>query len=584
MTAPVAAAAPKHVERFADLLPDIRARLSALPDLEARVDCVVSFGGRLALDLGRGSLSLRQKAALQVLGSRQDFATDEGLFLSGRGGGLRLGMRSYGRLVLEQSPAYGPGDMDFGFLPLSDQELARMAEAEEALRGPYRLACLELESQLEELSPQELAQLLGTVKDMVDHIDPVLIYVDEATYTLFDRHNNLIKERNTGGPRHLFSALPGLAPAQWPHSDQVFTACMHLLKEAGLRGEEFNGRQLGPLELDAFLDAALERLSLALEAPLLERPKGLLAKARLHKELKEAARKDHLIVRWVQGLNFYKEERLLPKKDLPRRLEALDEALAGYFQDSAGLTWQRDESLDQIFSQWLVPALGGEARSRRPESLHPVEDMVHFLVEQAIAMVGADMGMSRSLRSYRKLAEVHDGRRHREACLWPITDYFCCAVPSPAMRQALSSRPGLLFTVLNAVAQRMNYNSWHYMPGHFPAEDQPAGRHYYYPPRMPDTAEWSNLHHAGHVLANVLYSIRSPGEVRYGGKDYWGFFDLRLMRQRGQPYSREDLKAAVAATGYLKAFYQALMDASAAGLGEMEVSAFDKNWYQKNYP
>lgn len=569
------------VKKFSDLLPEIRDSLPALPDLNARVEAIAGLDGRLPLALGLRCLSIRQQAALQVLGPRTEYHPAPSRPSEPA---LRLGMRSYGRLVLEPSPLFDEGDIEFGWIPVGAAEQARIDALEAGLRRRHQEAQAEVDGFLGALGPEQLGEVLGTVAFMVDHTDPVLIYVDESVYTLFGRHNNLLEERKTGGSRFLFSELPKSPPSQWSRDDRTFIACMYWMKRAGLRGEEFNGAQMGPLELHPFMDQRIRALAKALgrETPSLG-TLDLASKAELAGGMKEEAREGHVVSRWVQGLNFYKEERLIPKRELQGGVAALDQALSGYLRHSAGIEWQGGD-LSGVFSRWLALALDGQAVSRNPSSMHPVEDMVHFLVEQAIEIVGADIAMSRSLRNYRNLMRIHDQRLPQEACDWPITDYFCCVVPSAGMKRGLQGRPGLMFTVLNAVSHRMNYNSWHYVPGHFDLAAVPKDRHFYFPPRMPDTAEWSSLHHAGHVLATVLYSIRSPGAVRYGGKDWFGLYDLRLMRQAGEPFTQDHLKTSVKVTAYLGALYQALMDHQAAGGPAYAVRAFDKDWFQRVYP
>ena len=98
---------------------------------------------------------------------------------------------------------------------------------------------------------------------------------------------------------------------------------------------------------------------------------------------------------------------------------------------------------------------------------------------------------------------------------------------------------------------------------------------------MPDTAIWSDQHHAGHVMAAVRHSIRSPAPLRYGDRTYFGMVDLRLFRTRGGHYNRRDLCKAMKYTEYLRCVYQAIADLAASGERQIVIRAFDKKWFER---
>jgi hypothetical protein len=126
----------------------------------------------------------------------------------------------------------------------------------------------------------------------------------------------------------------------------------------------------------------------------------------------------------------------------------------------------------------------------------------------------------------------------------------------------------------------MRFNSWHYMPGHFARERCAADRHFYFPPALPDTAEWSDQRHRGHIAAEVRYSIRSPAPLLVEGKLYPGMLDLRLMRREGNPYTPSELKRAIAYTGLLQALYQAVLDVGVETGKGHAVVGFGNSWFE----
>lgn len=209
--------------------------------------------------------------------------------------------------------------------------------------------------------------------------------------------------------------------------------------------------------------------------------------------------------------------------------------------------------------------------------------MIVFLVRYAARISGSDIAMSRGLRDPERLAMLGQDAFCREASSWPATDYYCCALPSGVFQAKTEAFGPVLFTILNSISKRMEYNSWHYTPGHFSTSAVPPDRHFYLPPAMPDFAQWSNQHHSGHVMSNVMYSIRSPGGLTCGGRILPGVFDLRLMCQTGEPYGLDDLAEAVAFTGFMGRFYQAVLDHVIANRLDFRVRAFTKGWYSSRF-
>jgi acyl-CoA synthetase (AMP-forming)/AMP-acid ligase II len=210
------------------------------------------------------------------------------------------------------------------------------------------------------------------------------------------------------------------------------------------------------------------------------------------------------------------------------------------------------------------------------------------IVECAIEATESDVGMSRGTRDVARMQRAFAEERYEEICGWQNTDYFCAVFPSAAMRTRLADKPDLLVKILYACAARMQFNHWHYAPGHCPPGTVPADRHFYYPPRLADIAEWSDQHHTGHVLAEVRYSIRSPAPLVMNGKVYPGKVDLRLFRQSGAPYSKKELTVALMYTEYVRLLHQSLSDHLARNAASSDsvrvcINAFGKDWYREHF-
>jgi hypothetical protein len=215
-----------------------------------------------------------------------------------------------------------------------------------------------------------------------------------------------------------------------------------------------------------------------------------------------------------------------------------------------------------------------------PETrLSALEMLLQRTVGSAIDALKSDIGMTRGIRDVRRWQLALDEQRYTDICEWPTTDYFCAVFPSSQMRVHMRQHPERLAKILTACSVRMQFNSWHYMPGHVPPDRVPPGRHYYYPPRMADTAIWSNQHHAGHVMAVVKHAIRAPAPLTYRDHIYHGMVDIRVFRSHGDPYTDQDLFTAMRYAEYLRCIYQAVCDLTASSDRRIIIRAFDKSWF-----
>ncbi len=232
------------------------------------------------------------------------------------------------------------------------------------------------------------------------------------------------------------------------------------------------------------------------------------------------------------------------------------------------------EYFDQLLSK--APSSGEDS-----SFASHLEYLIDRVVAEAVCNTRSDFGMTRSARDFWRFTTALREAEVETACGWGQAEYFCHVVPNDKMRKEYP--PKTLSMILNAISGRMRYNSWHYAPSYFKLSDIPADRSWFYAPRMADIADWSDQHHAGHVHATVRYSIRSPQPLCMGEIVLPGFIDLRLMRQSGDPYSREDLVMAITYTEVLQFIYQYLMNHVLKENGRFVFSFGDKKWFDKVY-
>lgn len=569
---------PKKNLGFQQILVDVKASIRECSTFGSVVSKILTFNERLPLHLGLKSLSAPQRATLELLKNREDFILSEQLDCLST---ISFGARSYGRIILESEPSTCDGDLIFGHISVDGREREHIA-ATTALASRKRAEDITRINQFfSSLTAPQLQDVVNLVEFMVDHIDPVLIYVYQETFSVFSKHNNLLDKRGDG-ERYLFERLRNKPFMEWGDGEKTFIYCMYWLRQAGARGEEFNGLQLDLDELQCYLANATHSLNAA-RAPQTPPPGDSIAeKAAYVNKQKSHVREEFIIYRTINGLTFHKKESLLKKTELFANTEILPESLKGYLAQVWDMSPDRYSTRYDMFYDWFAKFTFSEA-NLYPEKFQPPEEMMHVIVSGAVNELRADIGMTRCIRDISRIKIINNAGMCTEACSWPTSDFYCCVVPSEKLSAAECDSGVSLTIVLTAVAKRMEYNSWHYLPGHFSPGLVPEDRHFYFPPAMPDLTEWSNQHHAGHTLANVLHCIRSPGGLKYAGRDFPGFFDIRLMRQSGQPFCLEDLKRAIVYTNYLKDFYQAMLDYVCGRDAAFKVRAFTKPWYEKHH-
>jgi hypothetical protein len=556
-------------KNFKELLNEVIEVACQESTLEETVRIITTFDGRFPLKNSHYEvLSLQEKSILFVAGSMCNGGRVTEIPV--KGSFICVSVTDYGRVRLQRHESHDLlSDNIIGYYPISIQECTLIKESTEnsliTITGMREIA----DEYMNKLTEVEITNIIEEVRYMTDCIDPILIYVEDELYTCFSKYNNLFAERSGDG-RFLFEELSTISYSEWKITDKLFIFCMFMLNKAGFRGEEFNGLQLTPTTVRLFFIANAAAFANALphEPSRDISSLSLVEQAQYLGQLKKQAAEEYHFIREVNGLNFNKQQKLLPRKEVSSSL--ISESLHDLFKISFGIETKDYSDLNDLFTRTFpLIALGEQGLSTA------IEQIIETLVSDATRELGADIGMSRGVRNWHRFKLLLEDGNTQEIIDWPTTEYFCCVVPSITMRQRIERE--ILTKMQIAIAQRMDYNSWHYTPGQF----KEKGRHFYFPPRMSDTAEWSNVHHAGHILANVLYSIRSPKEITIGGETFFGTIDLRFMRQSGNPFTVEELELAITHTGYVQAMHQALINYVSDHDKEVKISGFYKDWYKQ---
>jgi hypothetical protein len=420
-------------------------------------------------------------------------------------------------------------------LPADAAERAREAAAEAELletveRLPFDRLLADSEAQ------GRLADVVRDVADRVDHVETVHVYVGRDLFARSDVGNTLLR----GGE---LLALAGLPLRDWSPNARLFVAAFHLLFASGrsIRIEEFNGRQLSARAVRRWLEHKHRLYSAHLELPC-EPCRDLLQLAQTVGALRQQLEPSGAVgIRRVNGPTMAKRERIVRLAELSPLPDTLHPVLDELARSCSVPT---DDRPADVIHALTAAALGHKVAD--PDS-RLLERLLERIVLSAVCAANADYGMSSSIRD---LARLRSDGESRCAGVLQLSkqDFYCVSVPHPDLVERLDDDTTM--DVLQSVASRMQFNRWHFIAGNFERAAIPAKRHYFFPPLMPDIAEWSDLRHPGHTNASVRYTLRAPGPalwqppLRIFGNEYRGFFDIRLVRMSGPRFTLRELRVA----------------------------------------
>ncbi|BBA96397.1 hypothetical protein RVR_1668 [Actinacidiphila reveromycinica] len=501
---------------------------------------------------------------------------DERVFLG------ELGLATSGRIVL-RAPSQGPLDraeLVGGVLRVPWSRRAarvhRDLTAGAAARTARALA--DCRGWLDGQGGKGRDELVEQAKEAALRTAPFVLYQEDRQYTNFRDQNTITgKTLWPGHPDCVLSGLRGLPLDLWSDSDvQMLIALTLLVRSAGFgRVEEANGTQLGVDHVAAMLER-VRRSYAAVPGGAAVAPAGshrvedLMALAEALGARRREVAGTAQLYREIHGALMHKIERVATETDAVRTLDARISArlvarlpLAG--DDLAGLGLAGTAP-----PLWLAEPHGQFATG--------LESLVHETVAACAEEFRADFAMSRGMRSLPELIDRMRAERWAEICDWDITRYFCCVVPRPEARVHFGGSAATLADTAWAMSSRMQYNSWHFVPGNLPRDPAVVARDHFVPPTIPDIAFFSDQHHHGHVANKVRFSIRSPQAVEVAGRVFNGFTDLRLLRCAGEPFDERDLLVAHRVSGFLARATGLAARLAARGV-PLAVTSFDAAWH-----
>ncbi len=554
-------------EGFDQVVSDVAARAGLAATARELVTIALTLDGRFGEDYGLSALTPADRVIVGAVG-------DAGL--AGPGAALdapdRLFLTRTGRLAvrLDNEPAppdahlLGGLDWDGGRAARSLARGKRQASGQE-IRMLHRDLAAEPAS--------ETAARVARIEFAVSHMAPVLLYVGERVYSNLGKLSNLPgKSVSAGHERSVLTKLRDTPVADWAAEDACFVGCLDVLMSSGppVRAEEFNGMQLTPEALAAFLAERIGGYGGTAESSY--RPASLAGLTELAiacRQFREKAVSGGLRpYRVINGLTLHKREGLMTAPD---SLSDVPAAVVTHLRGLLSAELTAATPIGELAPRWA--ALAG----RLPGFTAPAgfgtafEATLHAFLTAVAEAFGADVSMSRGPQRFDSL--------RAEPGTDPLSlgtgDFYCCVAPRREFADRFGDfRQGLTRT-LAAYSARMRFNTWHYLPHTLAIVEREPGREdWFFAPTMPDIAEWSDQHHTGHVVFGVRYAIRIPLGIEYDGRPLPGLYDLRLMRTDGPPFTPADLRQAIATGMLLQQFYQAM------SAYQPVVTDFGKTWYE----
>lgn len=545
------------------------------------INRALTLDGRISLEDSLSSLSSSEKYLAKC-------AESLSIPISKHLGNFVLAFRPHGRLHFLPKEEFDLNEKLFillGFLTLTDQCVSEFRQIRLDQHKAIEQDRENILSYFEEFGYEKICR---TVSAAVNHMAPLIYYVgDHCVSNFYD-----IGKSNLPSESTLQSAIEEIKEKERHASIETLTVilCLWLLLRSGAnsRAEELNLSQISLHNVNKFFerkkllygqinepDADLKHFDRA----------NLLSKAEILALTREKISKSHRFIRLINGLTLRKKEAILPIA-----LPNTNTSIAPIPQSARAYACLQRWMPKNISIQKLLESNQFEQLLHvaylPPESSGTFDSFFEYLIDrvisEAVISTNSDIGMSRSARDYIKFYSAIEGADVKTACDWGQSEYFCHVVPSESMVKACA--PKVLTMILNSVSARMRYNTWHYAPSYFNTHDVADDRGWFFAPRMADIADFSDYHHTGHVHAQVRFCIRSPLPLRLNEKILPGFIDLRLMRQKGEPYSLEELGTAIAYTEILQFLYQQLMNYIRESKMRFVVSLGEKKWFERAYP
>lgn len=544
---------------------------------------LMTMHGKVPFQHGLASMMIREAAIVQALMGRDDIMMVQPDSQEIATCNVLVAHSAFGKVSLYQHSEHFPeGETFLGGLKIED-----------TLLDVIENTCV-IEDFLEKQEQQRIDALLynwevcGSLKqkvsqviDWVEREESVYIYIGRRTFARSDAGGNTLNSKPNGILRNLLED----PLSAWQREERLFIVAMQLLFLTGsaIRFEEFNGRQLTAVELRKWLLHKVWTYNAVLgeEAPqdTLSLPLWTLAE-NIGRLARRVDRSGWTRYRRVEGITFCKQEKLISPQNFSQAIVSLPSLITDI---ASHLALELPDTGEPC--QTLVEITKAALRFyRETGSSEYIHQIIEGIVLSAVIQSEADYGMSSSIRTPDLLKGTPEQRISGVLDL-AKTNFYCCVLPHPGLLARLPEQT--LFHTLYSSALRMEFNRWHFVPGNFSREEIPLNRHYYFPPLMPDIAEWADLRHGGHTKAGVRYSIRAPGAplwrepfIAYHHQ-YRGCYDVRVVRREGPPLGMRELQVATSHCTLMDIFWKTMQQfIEEYNIVTPVVTAYTREWYE----
>lgn len=556
---------------------------------------VVTHGHNYPMEQAINSLGVYDRAAFEALAAHRHLGLSRRTDAAAREHRLAMYVNTLGRLHIrraeEPRPIYDKDDrwIDVGVVDAGRDVLAQIEAGVARAKAVEAAAFQEVRRALDRAhAAGELAGVLEQVIDHVEHVESVCFYVGDRFYALIDRYVNLV---DTKGGKGCLPRLRGQDYARWSDEDVLIVAALHALFLSGrsVRFEEFNGIVLSAQALLDKLNQLLDAYRAVGCTVTLGENADIFEIAReIRQQTLRAVGRPWLRYRWIYGLNFQKNERMLASTHSTEDQRA---HLAEFDDDYAELIGARPHGaipehlfFTQLASACLVRDLQGIKCERGSSAATGwIEYLMERIVASAVLATDSDYGMSSSLKDMSRLVEYDRDKFLATMHALTPADFFTCFVSYDFRGRLEGDTPSV---IASSVQKRMMFNRWHFIPGNFEREAISQTRHWYYPPLIPDIAVHSDMHRMAHNRARVKYSIRAPGPdmsrppLQIAGQRYRGFYDVRVVRMEGEEYGTEEMLRTRRRTLWMEAVYAVLTSyLQSAGARSFAVKGFQAGMF-----
>ena len=435
---------------------------------------------------------------------------------------------------------------------------------------------------LRSVPDEQLQDVIGTLRNAMLSVPPVQVNRGRETLSnLRDETNLTGKTLSPHSPQCYFTDLEHLPLRLWSDDEVVVIASLWItyLSGGAHRIESLNGAHV---DLDRVWDnfraivTEYERSFVDVGLPDLPsaRP-DIHAMRDIATALNEARTPlvgRRALAHRIVGATRAKREFALPEPQgiLPQEAAVL-EALRNAVPGAEGCTTLEDLRNRLRGDSWLISPHAAE-----PTGL---EAIISRTVRTAVEAFRAEYALSRGLRDYPKL--VHAVRTHdfEEIIRSELPAYYCCVVPSRALTQSLPGGATGVADLVWSMSARMQYNTWHVLPGNLPQDAAEQPRDYFAPQTLPDIADNMHLFHRGHLVSSIRHTLRSPERIVVAGQAFHSLTDLRLVRTRDESFTTLDLAAVIVIARFLADCLQEYAVLCEQGSAPA-ITSFDSAWHR----